>query len=57
MQSLSESQYLKYNSDTLDHARREYGIDKPIRMIEMIDILEEWVKKQKHFVVKTFRMY
>ncbi|XP_041989277.1 uncharacterized protein LOC121740611 [Aricia agestis] len=45
---------LKFHPNTVIEIRKQYGLDAPGRMDEAIDILEEWVKKQEHFTVKTF---
>ncbi|KAH9637004.1 hypothetical protein HF086_016286 [Spodoptera exigua] len=54
MESLSD-RILRFRPDTLLEVRKELNLDKPGRMNEAIDILEDWVQKQPHFAKKDFR--
>ncbi|XP_022832060.1 alpha-tocopherol transfer protein-like [Spodoptera litura] len=53
MESLSD-RMLRYKPDTLLEVRKELNLDKPGRINEAIDILEDWVQKQPHFAKKDF---
>ncbi|CAH0696573.1 unnamed protein product [Spodoptera exigua] len=53
MESLSD-RILRFRPDTLLEVRKELNLDKPGRMNEAIDILEDWVQKQPHFAKKDF---
>ncbi|XP_059048807.1 uncharacterized protein LOC131844036 [Achroia grisella] len=57
METLSKDPILEFNSDTLLSVRKLYDLDRPGRMEEAINILEEWVKKQDHFTNKDFNRY
>ncbi|XP_075984073.1 uncharacterized protein LOC142981832 [Anticarsia gemmatalis] len=53
-----EGKILEFHPDTIDAVRKEVNLDTNERMEEAVDILEEWVKKQTHFVKRDFpRMY
>ncbi|KAL0867823.1 hypothetical protein ABMA27_008524 [Loxostege sticticalis] len=54
MESLKESKVLKYHPDTLQAIRKMYGLDQLVAMSDAIDILQEWIKKQDHFMKKDF---
>lgn len=54
MDSLQVTSILEFNSDTLKSVRKQYDLDKPGQMDKSIDILEEWIQKQEHFVVKCY---
>ncbi|XP_041972227.1 alpha-tocopherol transfer protein-like [Aricia agestis] len=54
MEVLPKNPIIEYIPDTLTAIRKQYNLDGPGRMNEAIEILEEWLKKQEHFVVKTF---
>ncbi|KOB69774.1 putative CRAL/TRIO domain-containing protein [Operophtera brumata] len=54
MESLPKNNLLEFNPDTLEAVRKEFNLDKPGRVDEAIDILDEWVKKQAHFMKKDF---
>ncbi|CAH2238880.1 jg13690 [Pararge aegeria aegeria] len=45
---------LLVRSDTVQHVRKLYNLDKPGMMEDAINILDEWVQKQKHFNKKNF---
>ncbi|CAH0595083.1 unnamed protein product [Chrysodeixis includens] len=45
---------LEFHPDTLYVARKDVNLDKEERIEEALDILEDWVKKQEHFVKKDF---
>lgn len=54
MESLPKGILLEFNTDTLEAVRKEFNLDKPGRVDEAIDILDDWVKKQAHFKKKDF---
>ncbi|XP_059048797.1 uncharacterized protein LOC131844026 [Achroia grisella] len=54
MQTLHEDLFLEYRPDTLQAVRKLYDMDKAGSMDEAINIIEEWIKKQKHFTNKEF---
>ncbi|XP_052739240.1 uncharacterized protein LOC112055905 [Bicyclus anynana] len=54
MESIPKDSIFEFNPDTLEYLRKQYDLDKPGRIEEAINILEEWIKKQNHFVVKEF---
>ncbi|XP_023947363.2 uncharacterized protein LOC112052493 [Bicyclus anynana] len=54
MESIPQDTLFEFNPDTLVYLRKQYDLDKPGRIDEAIDILEDWIKKQNHFTVKSF---
>lgn len=48
---------LQFNPNIKHAVRKEYGLEKPGRLDEAIDILDSWIKKQDHFVKKDFSKY
>lgn len=54
MESLPKNILLEFNPNTLEAVRKEFNLDKPGRVDEAIDILDDWVKKQSHFKKKDF---
>ncbi|XP_026314173.1 alpha-tocopherol transfer protein-like [Hyposmocoma kahamanoa] len=54
METLPKSPVLNFRPDTLNAVRKTFDLDGPGRMKEAVDILDEWVKKQEHFVKKNF---
>lgn len=56
MESLSD-RILRFRPNTLLEVRKELNLDKPGRIEEAIDILEDWVQKQPHFAKKDFREF
>ncbi|CAH0713621.1 unnamed protein product, partial [Brenthis ino] len=54
MEFIPKNSILEFNPDTLQSLRKQYDLDKPGRIAEAINLLEEWIKKQPHFVVKSF---
>ncbi|KAJ8712717.1 hypothetical protein PYW08_008021 [Mythimna loreyi] len=54
MECLKEDKMLKFRPDTLEAVRKELNLEKPGRISEAIDILENWVQMQPHFVKKDF---
>ncbi|XP_023947364.2 uncharacterized protein LOC112052494 [Bicyclus anynana] len=54
METIPQNSLFEFNPDTLVYLRKQYDLDKPGRIEEAIDILEEWIKKQNHFLVKNF---
>lgn len=57
MEAIKEDRILKFNPKTLEAVRKEYNLDQIERLNEGIDILENWIKKQDHFVKKDFSKY
>lgn len=55
MEAIPSNQLLEYNSDTLTFLRKQYELDKPGRMEEAIEILQDWLKKQDHIIKKNYR--
>lgn len=51
----SENRLLELHPDSVEYVRKEINLDKPGRIDEALDILEEWVKMQNHFVKKDIR--
>ncbi|CAG9559227.1 unnamed protein product [Danaus chrysippus] len=54
MESIPKDSLLEFNPDTLQFLRKQYNLDTPGRIEEAIEILSEWLKKQKHFLRKEF---
>ncbi|KAJ2944837.1 hypothetical protein O0L34_g1731 [Tuta absoluta] len=54
MESIPENPILEYNKTTLEDVRKKYDLDKPERLKEALDIIEKWLKEQKHFTNKDF---
>lgn len=54
METLPRSPVLKFPPDTLEVVRKSLGIDGAERMKQSIDILDEWIKQQAHFIKKNF---
>ncbi|CAG9791523.1 unnamed protein product [Diatraea saccharalis] len=54
MQALEPNTWIKHREDTLQQVRKILGLDKPGRLDEAIDILQDWAKKQPHFNQKEF---
>lgn len=57
MECLKEDVMLKFRPDTLEAVRKELNLEKPGRIGEAVDILENWVQMQTHFVKKDFCEY
>lgn len=55
MDSVLNTEILEFPDDVLQVVRKEYNLDTPGRMDQAIDVLEEWAKKQNHFIKKNFR--
>ncbi|CAB3222197.1 unnamed protein product [Arctia plantaginis] len=54
----SKNRLLELHPDTVEYVRKEINLDKPGRIDEALDLLEEWVKMQNHFVKKDIpRIY
>ncbi|XP_041971706.1 alpha-tocopherol transfer protein-like [Aricia agestis] len=53
MESIPKNSVLEFHPDTLQYIRKQYDLDER-KINESIDILEEWMKKQEHFVKKSF---
>ncbi|CAH1640962.1 unnamed protein product [Spodoptera littoralis] len=54
MVTVLKDKLLEFHPDTLEHVRMELNLDKNGRMDDAVNLLEEWVKKQQHFVKKDF---
>ncbi|XP_063832815.1 uncharacterized protein LOC135081994 [Ostrinia nubilalis] len=54
MESLKDTKIIKFHPDTLEAIRKLYGLDQPGAINDAIDILQEWTKKQDHFMKKDF---
>ncbi|KAJ0173148.1 hypothetical protein K1T71_011324 [Dendrolimus kikuchii] len=54
MESLSNTPVLEFPPNTLKIVRKVFGLDKPGEMAEAVSILDQWVKKQEHFLKKDF---
>lgn len=57
MESIPKDEIFEFNNDTLQYLRKQYNLDKTGRIDEAINILEEWIKKQSHFVKKEYRKF
>ncbi|XP_050353564.1 uncharacterized protein LOC126775570 [Nymphalis io] len=55
MDTIPKDRILEIKPDALTEVRKQYNLEKPGQMKEAIDILENWVKQQKHFKKKDFR--
>ncbi|XP_041968403.1 uncharacterized protein LOC121725466 [Aricia agestis] len=51
MEVIPKNEVLQTRAETLDFLRKQYNLDKKI-IHESINLLEEWLKKQQHFVDK-----
>lgn len=56
MESLTSTLIVEFNPDTLESVRKQYDLDQQGQIDKLIDILEEWIKKQDHFETKIFGM-
>uniref|UniRef100_A0A2A4J610 CRAL-TRIO domain-containing protein n=1 Tax=Heliothis virescens TaxID=7102 RepID=A0A2A4J610_HELVI len=54
MVSVLQDKILEFHPDTLEYARKDVNLDKQGRIEEAVDILDDWVNKQRHFVKKDF---
>ncbi|RVE47534.1 hypothetical protein evm_007793 [Chilo suppressalis] len=58
MEAIPESPVMQHRQDTLEQVRKMFDLDKPGQIDQAIDILQEWAKKQPHFINKEFdRVY
>lgn len=57
MESIPNDSLLEFNPDTLQYLRKQYLLDTPGRIEEAVNLLEEWLKKQAHFIRKEFCEY
>lgn len=57
MDTVPKSPLLDFLPDTLKVVRKTCGLDGPGRMRQAIDILDEWIKMQEHFLRKDFREF
>ncbi|CAH2052274.1 unnamed protein product, partial [Iphiclides podalirius] len=54
MDSPPEHPLLEIRQESIDYIRKVHNLDKPGRMKEAVNILDEWAKKQTHFTKKDF---
>ncbi|XP_053617357.1 uncharacterized protein LOC128679263 isoform X2 [Plodia interpunctella] len=54
METLPTNPVLLFRPDTLQSVRKLNNFEDPKKLDEAIDILQEWARKQPHFVVKEF---
>ncbi|KAL4720576.1 hypothetical protein ACJJTC_000158, partial [Scirpophaga incertulas] len=54
MDSLEDNSLCKFRPDTLATIRKQYNLDEPGAMNDVIDILVAWIQTQQHFVKKDF---
>ncbi|KAJ2937965.1 hypothetical protein O0L34_g14248 [Tuta absoluta] len=52
MEVLPENEFLNFHPNTLKEVRQEYGLDKPGIMKDAVDILNNWIQTQSHFLKK-----
>lgn len=55
MQYIPKNPILTFIPNSLDCIRKKYDLDTPGKMEDSIRILEEWIRKQEHFIKKDFR--
>lgn len=54
MVSVLKDKILEFHPDTLEFVRKDVNLEKAGRIEEAVDILDDWVKKQQHFIKKDF---
>ncbi|CAH0595084.1 unnamed protein product [Chrysodeixis includens] len=54
MECLKSDFILKFRPDTLYNVRKDVNLEQSGRINEALDILEDWVQKQSHFVKRDF---
>ncbi|XP_072934347.1 alpha-tocopherol transfer protein-like [Epargyreus clarus] len=54
MEHIPENDLLEFNPNMLQNIRKQYNFEKPGDMDRAIDILDLWIKKQRHFMKKEF---
>ncbi|XP_049879559.1 alpha-tocopherol transfer protein-like isoform X2 [Pectinophora gossypiella] len=54
MENIPEDRILKFHRNTLEDVRKTYGYESSADMKNAVDILDEWMKTQNHFVKKDF---
>ncbi|KAM3964012.1 alpha-tocopherol transfer protein-like [Aphomia sociella] len=52
--SVEVSSYFEILPEQREAGRKLFDLDKPERLEEAINILEDWIKKQDHFIIKDF---
>nr|ATY51911.1 CTD22 [Heliconius melpomene] len=57
MEFIPKNDILEFRPNTLVEVRKLYNLDKPGRMQDAINILNEWVQKQSHFKKKDFSSF
>ncbi|XP_041968402.1 alpha-tocopherol transfer protein-like [Aricia agestis] len=54
MERIPSNDFLEFNPNSLQYLRELYNLQNPLRLKEAINILEDWIKKQEHFVKKQY---
>lgn len=54
MESVTNTHLLKLPLKVVEDLKKIHNLDKPGRMDEAIDLLEQWLKKQDHILKKDF---
>lgn len=54
MESVTNTHLLKLPLNVVEDLKKIHNLDKPGRMDEAIDLLEQWLKKQDHILKKDF---
>ncbi|XP_061711146.1 uncharacterized protein LOC133529375 [Cydia pomonella] len=58
MESTIRNQLITFHSDTLHAVKTVFKLESPGRMDEAVDLLQEWILKQTHFIKKIYpRIY
>ncbi|XP_072934346.1 alpha-tocopherol transfer protein-like [Epargyreus clarus] len=54
MELLPQNPLFEFQKDTLTNLRKQYNFENAADMDRAIDVLDEWIKKQNHFLRKEF---
>ncbi|XP_072934786.1 alpha-tocopherol transfer protein-like [Epargyreus clarus] len=54
MDELTETPILKFNKNQMVQVRKSFNYDDVNRLHQDINLLEDWIRKQNHFVVKEY---
>ncbi|XP_045453986.1 alpha-tocopherol transfer protein-like [Melitaea cinxia] len=54
MDTIPKDNFIEFNTNTLEFIRKQYDLETPERIEEAINLLEDWIKKQPHFMKKDF---
>lgn len=57
MHYLPKDSILEFHSDTFEMVRKINCVQSSCEMQDLINILDEWVKKQRHFTKTDFSKY